>query len=110
MTARFFSNQQNTRGHRPRLQQTLLERDSQTKLDVTWSTLAENCIACIRRASGETESACGAGRGICAGSSEVRMIQQIEKLRPEFDSVRFSYAPEICARHLHILVSRSAEN
>src|SRR5437016_2067041 len=105
MTARFFSNQQNTRGHRPRLQQALLERNSQAELDVPGPALSEHGVAGVRSASGETESACGAGRGICAGSSEVRMIQQIEKLRPEFDSVRFSYAPEFCDRHVHILES-----
>src|SRR5438067_7681086 len=86
-----------------------LQGNPHTELDMPRSALTEYRVARIRCAPRETESSGGAAGWIRTWSSKVRMVEQIEKLRPEFDPGYFSKTPCLRDRHVHVLESRSPE-
>ena|SRR2546421_5456271 len=72
-----------------------LECYFQTELYVARSTGAEHRVGRVWRVPGETESSSRTGRWVTTGSSEVRMVESIEKLRPEFGPGSLSQMPSL---------------
>ena len=74
------------------------------------STRTEHGVARVRRASGVAESSANAGGWIETGGSEIRAVEDIEKLRTELGAIPLLYMPYLGDGNIDVVIGLAAKD